>query len=207
MKIEVRQRLAKARRLVRIARTYSTEKDPEGVAHHAYYAMYNATAAVLLDRDGEYPKTHGTLVGRFGLLVKDLPGDARNHGRALREAYELRLLADYDAGATGLGERARASLEAATVFVKFATVLIARSPSGQNAAAATAKCPSDPSHLGSRLTRIQLAALSEEDDRCMAQRDGSLNESGRRRLCAVALLARLSRPIVDRGAASPPWQV
>lgn len=130
MKGEVRQRLTKARRLVRIAQTYSAEKDPEGVAHHAYYAMYNATTAVLLDRDGEYPKTHGTLVGRFGLLVKDLPGKARDHGRALREAYELRLLADYDAGATGLAERARASLEAAKAFIKFAAALIAKRPSG-----------------------------------------------------------------------------
>jgi hypothetical protein len=36
---EIRQRLAKARRLVRIARSYDADKDPDGVAHHAYYAM------------------------------------------------------------------------------------------------------------------------------------------------------------------------
>jgi uncharacterized protein (UPF0332 family) len=99
---EVRQRLTKARRLIRIARGYDPRKDPEGVAHHAYYAMYNAATAVFLDRQGGYPKTHGTIVGQFGLLVKDMPGKARDHGRAFREAFELRLLADYDAGATGL---------------------------------------------------------------------------------------------------------
>ena len=70
----MRQRLTKARRLIRIARTYDAERDPEGIAHHAYYAMYNATIAVFLHRDNEYPKTHGTVVGRFGLLVKDMPG-------------------------------------------------------------------------------------------------------------------------------------
>jgi uncharacterized protein (UPF0332 family) len=107
---DIHQRLAKARRLVRVAKTYDVTNDAEGVAHHAYYAMYNAATAVLLAREGEYPKTHSALVGRFGLAVKDLPGTARDHGRALREAYELRLLADYDAGASGLTDRARASL-------------------------------------------------------------------------------------------------
>lgn len=124
MKPEARQRLAKARRLVRIARTYDVRKDPEGVAHHAYYAMYNAATAVFLERDNAYAKTHGSIVGQFGLLVKDMPGKARDHGRALRESFELRLLADYDAGATGLAERAEASLAAAASFITFAASLI-----------------------------------------------------------------------------------
>ena len=53
-----------------------------------------------------------------------MPDKAREQGRALRESFELRLLADYDAGATGLAERARASLAAAASFVAFATSLI-----------------------------------------------------------------------------------
>lgn len=121
---EIRQRLAKARRLIRIARGYDAEKDPDGVAHHAYYAMYNAATAVLLAHQGTIPKTHASIVGQFGLLVKDMPGRGRDHGRALREGFELRLLADYDAGATGLADRARASLEAAAALVVFASVLI-----------------------------------------------------------------------------------
>lgn len=123
---EVRQRPAKARRLIRIARTYDSEKDPDGVAHHAYYAMYNAATAVLLVLQGTIPKTHSSIVGQFGLLVRDMPGRARDHGRALREGFELRLLIDYDAGATGLAERAHASLDAASSFVAFATSLIRR---------------------------------------------------------------------------------
>ena len=123
---EVRQRLTKARRLVRIARSYDAKKDPEGVAHHAYYAMYNAATAVFLDRQGAYPKTHGTIVGQFGMLVKDMPGRARDHGRALREAFELRLLAEYDAGATGLADRSAAALDAAASFVTFAASLIGK---------------------------------------------------------------------------------
>jgi uncharacterized protein (UPF0332 family) len=126
LKPEVRQRLAKARRLVRIARRYDARKDPEGIAHHAYYAMYNAATAVFLERDSTYPKTHASLVGQFGLLIKDMPGNAREHGRALRESFELRLLADDDAGATGLTERAEASLAAAASFVAFAATLIAQ---------------------------------------------------------------------------------
>ena len=125
---EIRQRLAKARRLIRIARSYDAEKDPDGVAHHAYYAMYNAAAAVLLARQGTIPKTHGSIVGQFGLLVKDMPGKARDHGRALREGFELRLLADYDAGATGLAERAITSLDAAGSFVTFAATLLRKRP-------------------------------------------------------------------------------
>jgi uncharacterized protein (UPF0332 family) len=124
LKPEVRQRLTKARRLIRIARGYDDEKDPEGVAHHAYYAMYHAATAVLLERQGTYPKTHSSIVGQFGLLVREMPDKAREQGRALRESFELRLLADYDAGATGLAERARASLAAAASFVAFATLLI-----------------------------------------------------------------------------------
>lgn len=87
---------------------------------------YHAAIAVFLSREGQYPKTHAALVGHFGLLVKDMPGTARSQGRALREAYELRLLADYDAGATGLADRAAASLAAATVFIKFTQSLIKR---------------------------------------------------------------------------------
>jgi uncharacterized protein (UPF0332 family) len=127
---EIRQRLAKARRLIRIARSYDAEKDPDGVAHHAYYAMYNAATAVLLTQQGTIPKTHASIVGQFGLLVRDMPGKGRDHGRALREGFELRLLADYDAGATGLAERARTSLKAAASFVAFATALI-RAPSSR----------------------------------------------------------------------------
>jgi uncharacterized protein (UPF0332 family) len=69
---EISQRLSKARRLVRVAKTYNATKDAEGVAHHAYYAMYHAAMAFLVSREGQYPKTHAALVGRFGLLVKDL---------------------------------------------------------------------------------------------------------------------------------------
>jgi uncharacterized protein (UPF0332 family) len=86
--------------------------------------MYNAATAVFLERNNAYPKTHGSIVGQFGLLVKDMPGMARDHGRALRESFELRLLADYDAGATGLAERAEASLAAAASFIAFAASLI-----------------------------------------------------------------------------------
>lgn len=108
---EVRQRLTKARRLIRIARSYDPKKDPEGVAHHAYYAMYNAATAVFLARQGAYPKTHGTIVGQFGLVVKDMPGKARDHGRALREAFELRLLADYDVARPDLPQDRRERLK------------------------------------------------------------------------------------------------
>lgn len=126
MTVEVRQRLTKARRLVRVAKTYDPTKDAEGVAHHAYYAMYHAATAVLLSHEGQYPKTHAALVSRFGLFVKDLSGTARDQGRALRQAYELRLLADYDAGAKGLAHRAIASLAAAASFISFAQSLIKR---------------------------------------------------------------------------------
>jgi uncharacterized protein (UPF0332 family) len=123
---EVQKRFSKARRLLRVARTYNASEDPEGVAHHAYYAMYHAATAVLLSRDGSYPKTHANLVGQFGLVVRDLDQAAKQHGRAFREAYELRLLADYDAGATNLTGRVQASLAAVSSFITFAEQMIAR---------------------------------------------------------------------------------
>jgi uncharacterized protein (UPF0332 family) len=88
--------------------------------------MYNGATPVLLALQGTIPKTHSSIVGQFGLLVRGMPGRARDHGRALREGFELRLLIDYDAGATGLAERAQASLDAASSFVAFATSLIRR---------------------------------------------------------------------------------
>lgn len=60
---------------------------------------------------------------RFGLVVKGLSATAHDRGRALRQAYELRLLADYDAGAKGLAHRAVASLAAAALFITFAQSL------------------------------------------------------------------------------------
>lgn len=85
-----------------------------------------AATAVLLFREGQYPKTHSALVSRFGLFVKDLSAASRDRGRAFHQAYELRLLADYDAGARDLAERATASLVAAALFIKFAQSLIKR---------------------------------------------------------------------------------
>ena len=116
---EVRRRLDKADRLLAIARRYDPFGDPDGVAHHAYYAMLNAAVAVLLAHTGRAPKMHGTVVSEFGRLVRDIDDAARTHNRHFRRAQDLRLLADYDPDAEGLGPRAADALERAHVFVEF----------------------------------------------------------------------------------------
>jgi hypothetical protein len=117
---------------ISILSCYPLDEKPKTAS---FYAPSVRTAFLFDDRDPSTPDqgapprsrvAHGALVGRFGLFVKDLSGTARDHGRALREAYELRLLADYDAGASGFAERATASLAAAASFIRFAQSLIKR---------------------------------------------------------------------------------
>jgi uncharacterized protein (UPF0332 family) len=89
--------MRKALRMLRSVEQRATSDLPEAVVSTAYYAMHHAACAVLLHREERLPKTHSTLIGRFGLIVRDLGPEARQAGAALNEAFDRRSTGDYSA--------------------------------------------------------------------------------------------------------------
>ena len=57
--------------------------------------MLHAAAAVLIDRVGKAPKTHGSVIGQFSQQVSS-SDEGRAFGRALNRANSRRFVADYD---------------------------------------------------------------------------------------------------------------
>jgi uncharacterized protein (UPF0332 family) len=98
VKLEAERRLAKADRFLAQAAILPSGDVPEAIVHLTYYAMLHAAAAVLIERTGRAPKTHGTIIGQFALLTKDQGDRARSLGRAFNWAEDLRLASDYVTG-------------------------------------------------------------------------------------------------------------
>ena len=66
------------------------------VANRAYYAMFYAALAALMQSGGDIPRTHGGVKNQFGLrYVTTGIFDAKLAG-TLQDAYELRRLNDYE---------------------------------------------------------------------------------------------------------------
>lgn len=86
--------LRRATRSLEAARQQA-EEFPEFAASRAYYAMFYAATAMLLER-GKRFKTHNGVIAAFGLeFAKSDPSWQRHHER-LRRAERHRLEADYD---------------------------------------------------------------------------------------------------------------
>jgi uncharacterized protein (UPF0332 family) len=64
--------MQKAVRLLHSVNKRAASDEPEAVVSTAYYAMHHAACAVLLHRGKTLPKTHSSLIGLFGLIVRDL---------------------------------------------------------------------------------------------------------------------------------------
>lgn len=90
------------------------------VTHAAYYAMYHAARAVLVQTDGlRAPTKHSAVIGRFGQLAKQA-GNAElmAAGRLLNEMQEERLLSDYAAGRRPPAADAAAAVADARSFLE-----------------------------------------------------------------------------------------
>jgi uncharacterized protein (UPF0332 family) len=91
--------IARARRSATSAKLLLDAGDPNGACNRAYYAMFDAARAALLAGDdpvkSEVIKTHSGLIAAFSLhLIK--PGRIpAQYGRSLRQADQIRLIADY----------------------------------------------------------------------------------------------------------------
>lgn len=89
----------KANRALTSATLLLADGDFEGACNRAYYAMFDAAHALLLQSGAHVnpaeTKTHSGLIGAFGKhLVK--PGIvSANFGRSLNQVEHIRLLADY----------------------------------------------------------------------------------------------------------------
>lgn len=119
MSDERQQHMRKAMRLLRSVERRASSDEPEAVASTAYYAMHHAACAVLLHRGQTLPKTHSSLIGRFGLIVRDLGPEGRTAGAALHKAFEVRATGDYSADIRLDRADAVAARDAAQSFVAY----------------------------------------------------------------------------------------
>ena len=95
----MRQYLKQALLSARTAHEALRLGDTVSSSSRAYYAMFDAARAALaaLDPDLAAAKTHATVIRRFSKhLIKERGLDAK-HARALRTAFDVRQVADYDA--------------------------------------------------------------------------------------------------------------
>jgi uncharacterized protein (UPF0332 family) len=119
MSVSAADYLTKAHRMLAQAGAMNPADAPESVVHLCYYAMLHAATAVLLRHRASVAITHSGLIGAFGRLTKDLGESARQHGRALNRAEDLRLRADYGVIYDDLAEAAENLRNEAHAFVTF----------------------------------------------------------------------------------------
>lgn len=117
---DARQRhMRKASRLLRSVENRAATDEPDAVAHTAYYAMFHAACAVLLRRGESLPKTHSSLIARFGLAVRDLGMEGRQAGAALNDASDRRATGDYAVRVTLSRADSVAARDQARAFVTY----------------------------------------------------------------------------------------
>jgi uncharacterized protein (UPF0332 family) len=95
MNDEDQRHMRKALRLLQSVERRAESDQPETVVSTAYYAMFHAACAVVLQHQHRLPKTHSSLIGQFGLLVRDRGAEDREFGSMLHEAFNLRFVGDY----------------------------------------------------------------------------------------------------------------
>jgi uncharacterized protein (UPF0332 family) len=120
--------MQKAMRFLRSVDRRAPTDEPEAVASTAYYAMHHAACAVLLHYGKSLPKTHSSLIGLFGLVVRDLGPEGREAGAALHNAFETRSTGDYSAAVRLTRADAVVARDAAQSFVAYCRTLQRQSP-------------------------------------------------------------------------------
>ena len=128
--------MTKARIACESARALLERQDSDGACNRAYYAMFDAARAALMATNAEIPlnigKTHSGVLTAFSQhLVKNGPVP-RDIGRLLKQAEELRLVADYSGDSITL-EDARALVEKAESFVDTLASILDAPPTANGA--------------------------------------------------------------------------
>ena len=128
--------MTKARIACESARALLERQDSDGACNRAYYAMFEAARAALMATNAEIPlnigKTHSGVLTAFSQhLVKNGPVP-RDIGRLLKQAEELRLVADYSGDSITLDD-ARALVEKAESFVDTLASILDAPPTANGA--------------------------------------------------------------------------
>ncbi len=128
--------MTKARIACESARALLERQDSDGACNRAYYAMFDAARAALMATNAEIPlnigKTHSGVLSAFSQhLVKNGPVP-RDIGRLLKQAEELRLVADYSGDSITLDD-ARALVEKAESFVDTLASILDAPPTANGA--------------------------------------------------------------------------
>lgn len=128
--------MTKARIACESARALLERQDSDGACNRAYYAMFDAARDALMATNAEIPlnigKTHSGVLTAFSQhLVKNGPVP-RDIGRLLKQAEELRLVADYSGDSITLDD-ARALVEKAESFVDTLASILDAPPTANGA--------------------------------------------------------------------------
>lgn len=121
---EAASRLAKAVRFLVQADQQSAIDAPEATIHLSYYAMLHAASAVIHDRIGKVPKTHGSIVRLFSREAALTGEKGKSFGRALNRAESSRFVADYDDEAIPSAQLAEDMRASARDFVAYCRSLL-----------------------------------------------------------------------------------
>jgi uncharacterized protein (UPF0332 family) len=99
---------------------------PEDAGRAAYLAGLHAAQAFLFETTGNLYKKHSAVQGEFGRLTRDNPRVDEELRAFLPQTYQLKAIADYEAGpgAQVSPEKARAAIAMARRFVECVTSLI-----------------------------------------------------------------------------------
>ncbi len=109
MKPETSEFLAKARELVRRAPALLAQEFTDEAGRAAYFAGFHAAQALIFEKTGRSSKTHSGVQAEFARLVKnDLVVDQELRA-FLGRAYNLKAVADYEAGPGSKVSTARAA--------------------------------------------------------------------------------------------------
>ncbi len=111
----------KAGRAAASARLLLDAGDVDGACNRAYYAMFDAARAALIQSGApvvpEVANTHGGLISAFSLHLVKTGRVPTELGKALNRVAEIRLIADYTGDEVST-ERAQWAVEQAVVFVE-----------------------------------------------------------------------------------------
>jgi uncharacterized protein (UPF0332 family) len=124
---ETREHLNKAREyLIKARGLLDVMHYNDEAGRAAYLAAFHAAQAFISERTGKIAKTHEGVNSQFNLLTKGNPDVDTELRRFLPQAYNLKAVADYEAGPGSIIplERVEAAIATATRFVDGVTALL-----------------------------------------------------------------------------------
>lgn len=129
--------IRKATRAVASSRLLLDAGDVDGACNRAYYVMFDAARAALIESGSSVPsevaRTHSGLISTFSLQLVKTGRVSIEYGKALNKVAEIRLIADYTGDEVTL-ELTSWVVEQAAAFIKamqlaFTALQIHESPS------------------------------------------------------------------------------